>query len=97
MHHYRSKNVYISSTASKRIVDTLELCPLNLPMPQISSTDRLLMAANDMTDALKHPHHDVPFTTIGDDKITALGSSANKKNQKQFTEAFSPGNQTSTN
>jgi hypothetical protein len=41
-------------------------------MPQMSSIDRILMAGQYMTDALKHPHHDVPFTTIGDDTITAL-------------------------
>jgi hypothetical protein len=48
--------------------------PYNSPMPQISSTDRLLMAAHDMNYALKHPHQDVPFPTIGDDTITALTS-----------------------
>jgi hypothetical protein len=41
-------------------------------MPQISSTDWLLMADHDMTYALKHPHPDVPFSTIGDDTIMAL-------------------------
>jgi hypothetical protein len=41
-------------------------------MPQISSMDRLLMATNDMNDDLKHPHPDVPFTTIGDDTITPI-------------------------
>jgi hypothetical protein len=30
------------------------------------------MAANDMTDALKPPHLDVPFNTVGEDTITAL-------------------------
>jgi hypothetical protein len=30
------------------------------------------MAANDMTDALKHPHPDVPFKTVGDETIAAL-------------------------
>jgi hypothetical protein len=30
------------------------------------------MAAQDMTDALKHPHPDVPFATIGDETIMAL-------------------------
>jgi hypothetical protein len=30
------------------------------------------MAANDMTDALKHPHPNVPFNAFGDDTITAL-------------------------
>jgi hypothetical protein len=34
------------------------------------------MATNDMTDALKHPHPDVPFTTIGYDTITALSQLA---------------------
>jgi hypothetical protein len=47
MHHYRCQNVYISATASDRIVDTLELFPHNYQMPQLSSTDRLLIAAKE--------------------------------------------------
>jgi hypothetical protein len=50
MHHYRCQNVYISSTASERIVDTLEFFPHNYQIPQLSSTDRLIMAAKDMTE-----------------------------------------------
>jgi hypothetical protein len=76
MHHYRCQNVCISSTASERIVDTLEFFPHNSPMPQLSSTNRLLMAANDMDDALKHPHLEVPFAQVGDDTITALAQLA---------------------
>jgi hypothetical protein len=72
MHHYRCQNVYITSTASERIVDTLEFFPHNSPMPQLSSADRLIMAANDMEDALKHPHQYVPFNTVGEDIISAL-------------------------
>jgi hypothetical protein len=72
MHHYRFQNVYISATASERIVDTLMFFPHNFPMPQLSSTDRLIMAANDMSNALKNPHPEVPFSHIGDDAITAL-------------------------
>jgi hypothetical protein len=72
MPHYRCQNVYISTTASERIVDTLELFPHNYQMPQLSSTDRLLMAAKDMTDALQKPHPDVPFASVGDDTIEAL-------------------------
>jgi hypothetical protein len=53
MHHYRCQNVYISATASERIVDTLEFPPHNFPMPQLSSTDRLIMVANNMSNALK--------------------------------------------
>jgi hypothetical protein len=72
MHHYRCQNVFISAIASKWIVDTLEFPFHNSPMPQLSSTDRLRMAANDTTNALKHPHTEVPFSQVGDDTITAL-------------------------
>jgi hypothetical protein len=43
-------------------------------MPQMSSSDRILMAAQDMTDALKHPHPYFPFATIRYDTITALAT-----------------------
>jgi hypothetical protein len=72
MHHYRCQNVYILATASERIVDTLELFPHNYQMPQLSSPVRFLMAAKDMTDALQNPHLEVPFTSVGDDTISAL-------------------------
>jgi hypothetical protein len=76
MHHYRCQNVYISATTSDRIVDTLEFFPHNYQMPQLSSTDRLLMAAKDMTDALQNPHPEVPFASVGDDTISALADLA---------------------
>jgi hypothetical protein len=76
MHHYRCQNVYIATTASERIVDTLELFPHNYQMPQLSSTDRLIMAAKDMTDALQNPHPEVPFASVGDDTIAALADLA---------------------
>jgi hypothetical protein len=41
-------------------------------MPQLSSTDRLLMAANDMANALKQPRPEVPFSQVGDGTMTAL-------------------------
>jgi hypothetical protein len=41
-------------------------------MPQLFSTARLIMATNDMSNALKSPHPEVPFSHIGDDTITAL-------------------------
>jgi hypothetical protein len=72
MHHYRCQNVYISTTARERIMDTLEFFPHNYQMPQLSSTDRLLIAAKDMMDALQNPHPTVPFASVGDDTIAAL-------------------------
>jgi hypothetical protein len=76
MHHYRCQNVYITTTASESIVDTLELFPHNYQMPQLSSTDRLLMAAKDITEAFRNPHPDVPFASVGDDTIAALADLA---------------------
>jgi hypothetical protein len=76
MHHYRSQNVYISTTASKRIMDTLEFFPHNCQIPQLSSTGRLLMAAKDMTDAFQNPHPDVLLASVGDDTIKALADLA---------------------
>jgi hypothetical protein len=72
IHHYRSQNVYIFSTANDRIVDTLEFFPHNYQMTQLSSTDRLIMATKDMTGALQNPHPKVPFAHVGDDTVSAL-------------------------
>jgi hypothetical protein len=52
MHHYCCQNLYISDTASERIVDTIEVFPHNFQMPQLSSTYILIMAANDMSNSL---------------------------------------------
>jgi hypothetical protein len=64
------------STSRPRLVntfvDTLKFFPHNFQMPQLSFTDRLMMEANDMSNALKNPHPEVPFSHIGDDTITAL-------------------------
>jgi hypothetical protein len=76
MHHYRCQNVYISSTASEHIVDTLEFFQHNYQIPHLSLADRLIMAAKDMTDALKNPHPEVPLARVGDDTISALAELA---------------------
>jgi hypothetical protein len=76
MYHYRCQNVYISATASERIVDTLEFFPHNYQMPQLSSTDIFIMAAKEMTDALQNHHPEVPFARVGDDTISALSDLA---------------------
>jgi hypothetical protein len=41
-------------------------------MPQLSSTDRLIMADNDISNELNNHHPKVPFSHIGDDTIAAL-------------------------
>jgi hypothetical protein len=76
LHHYRCQNVYILAMASERIMDTLEFFPHNYQMPQLSSTERLIIAAKDMTDTLQNPHPEVPFAHVGDDTISALSNLA---------------------
>jgi hypothetical protein len=76
MHHYRCQNVYISATASERIVDTLTFFPHNHPMLQLSLTDIFIMATKDMMDALQNTHPAVPFAHVGDDTINALADLA---------------------
>jgi hypothetical protein len=89
MHHYRFQKAYITATASECIVDTLVFSPHNSLMPKMSSTDRVLMAAQDMADSLKHPHPDIPFVTIGDDTISALATLAEIFTRK-FKKAEAP-------
>jgi hypothetical protein len=76
MHHYRCQNVYILATASERIMDNLLFFSHNYQMPQLSSTNRLLMAVKDMTDALQNPHLKVPFARVGYNTISALADLA---------------------
>ena len=67
-------NVKICTSHQLPATASWKLCSFshNYPMPQISSIDRLLIAAQYMTDTLKHPHPDVTFSTIVDETITAL-------------------------
>jgi hypothetical protein len=71
-----SKCIHHDNGQRKRIVDTLEYFPHNYLMPQLSSTDRLLRAAQEMTDAFQNPHPDVPFASVGDDTVAALADLA---------------------
>jgi hypothetical protein len=70
-----SKRLHLG-TASERIMDTIKFFPHNYQMPQLSSTDRLLMTAKDMMDALQNSHAEVPFASVGDDTILALAELA---------------------
>jgi hypothetical protein len=73
MHYYRGHHIFfITSTASERITDISDCFPHKSLMPQLTSTDRLVMKAQYMTDAVKHPHPGVIFSTIGYYTITSL-------------------------
>jgi len=55
MDHYRCFTVYIPSTRSTRISDTLAWFPKHVIMPTASSTDIAMAAAYDLTQALLNP------------------------------------------
>jgi hypothetical protein len=76
MHHYRCQNLYISSTANVRILDTIRFFPHNYQTPQLPSSDRLIMAAKGMPDALQNPHPEVPFAQIDYDTMSSLAELA---------------------
>jgi hypothetical protein len=76
-------------------MDTLEFFPHNYQLPQLLSTDQLIITAKDMTDALHNPHPAVPFASVGDDTIAALTDLAEIFKLK-LQQAPSPATQTST-
>jgi hypothetical protein len=84
MHHYRCQNVYISATDNECIVDTLEFFPHNYHMPQLSSTNIMIMASKDMMNALQNPHPELTFTHIGDDTISSITALAEIFKLKPF-------------
>lgn len=70
--HYRCYHVYIPSTRGERDVDTIEFFPTQTKMPQLSSSDAAIAAAQDLVHALQNPAPAAPFTNIGDQQIAAL-------------------------
>jgi hypothetical protein len=53
-------------------MDSYDLNSHTMAMPQLSSPDRLLMAASNMSNALQHPHLEVHFHRVRADTISAL-------------------------
>ncbi len=70
--HYRCYRVYIPSTRSERIADTVEFFPTKVTMPKTSSADRATFAALALVEALQHPAPAAPFASFGEAQIAAL-------------------------
>ena len=77
MEHYRCYRVYASKTGGERISDTIEFFPQDIPMPGKSSTDRAIIAAEELTNALKDGHFNSPVNKIGNNTLAALKSLSN--------------------
>ena len=72
LHHYRCWKIYVTKTAATRVCDTVKLFPKPLKMPILSSADTATRATLELTEALQHPHADIPYAPFSDNTITAL-------------------------
>ena len=72
MNHYRSFRVYVPSTNSIRISDTLAWFPQHITMPTASSTDIAMAAAYDLTQALLYPSTASALAPLADSQREAL-------------------------
>ena len=64
--------VYESKAGGERVSDTIDFFPQNMPMPGKSSTERAIVAAEELSDALKHSHFSAPVNKIGNITLEAL-------------------------
>jgi hypothetical protein len=73
MHHYRCYHVSARQSCAERITDTLTWLPHNLHMPILSSDERLVQAAQDLTAAhLAPPSETSVLTQLPDSAKTAI-------------------------
>ena len=93
MNHYRCFNVYLPSTKSQRISDTVEFFHCNYKIPRISNNDAIIEAATALAQSLKnalstsdttlhqlHSNQNKHLQSLSD--ITSEISNASKSNSK---------------
>ena len=64
MEHYRCYTVYVEATHSECMVDTIEFFPTRTKLPQTSSRELVIRAANELTRALRNPHPAMPLAPL---------------------------------
>jgi len=72
MNHYRNFTVYVPSTKTIRISDTLAWFPQHITMPTASSADIAMAAAYDLTQALLYPSSASALAPLSDSHRSAL-------------------------
>jgi hypothetical protein len=68
--------MYTSPPRSMSASWTLSSSFHHYQMPQLLSTNRFIMDAKYMTEALQNPHPEVPFAQVRDDTVSALAELA---------------------
>jgi hypothetical protein len=69
---YRCYTVWMCETRATRISDTLSWFPTKVTMPLASSTDLILAALHDITNALQNPSPGSPLAPVTDSHVAAL-------------------------
>lgn len=69
--------MYVPSSSSEQIADTLEFFPIRFRMPASSALDKATQAANDLVATLSEPSPASPFFAFGDEQQNALRKLAN--------------------
>eukprot|EP00957_Ditylum_brightwellii_P035722 2708260-Ditylum_brightwellii.AAC.2 len=70
--HYQRYKVYITSTHSEWVADTVESFPTTAKVPHLSSADAAARATLDLIQAIKNPQPATPFPRIGNKQMDAL-------------------------
>ena len=70
--HYRCYQIYIPKTQGTHICDTVEFFPTHCKMPNVTSHDAVIYAANDLITALVTPQPTNSVLSIGKDQMVAL-------------------------
>ena len=70
--HYRCYQIYIPKTQGTCICDTVEFFPTHCKMPNVTSHDAVIYAANDLITALTMPQPTNSVLSIGKDQMVAL-------------------------
>ena len=90
VHHYQCYKVLIKRTKGIRTPPSVKFFPEQSKMPSNSSTDRIIEAAKQLTEAINNPAPPVPFEYVGDEETVALKKLAaifsKKINKNNITE-----------
>ena len=70
--HYRCYQIYIPKTQGTRICDTVEFFPTHCKMPNVTSHDAVIYAANNLITALTTPQPTNSVLSIGKDQMVVL-------------------------
>jgi hypothetical protein len=88
--HYRCYRIWITKTSAERIADILAWFPTKVSMPQSSSADLAIAAAQDLLHALRHPSPATPLAPQSDITVAALKQLADISAQQTTAPATIP-------